>query len=34
MVLMVVLYHESEFPDLEKYILHRLWEIDGITTDW
>jgi len=24
---------ESEFPDLEKYILHRLWEIDGIITD-
>ena len=24
---------ESEFPDLEKYILHRLWEIDGIISD-
>ena len=24
---------ESEFPDLEKYILHRLWEIDVIISD-
>ena len=24
---------ESEFPDLEKYILHRLWEIDVIITE-
>ena len=25
--------NESEFPDLEKYILHRLWEIDQIISD-
>ena len=24
---------ESEFPDLEQYILHRLWEIDQIISD-
>ena len=24
---------ESEFPDLEKYILHRLWEIDQIISE-
>ena len=25
--------NENEFPDLEKYILHRLWEIDQIISD-
>ncbi len=25
--------NESEFPDLEKFILHRLWEIDQIIMD-
>ena len=25
--------NESEFPDLEKFILHRLWEIDQIISD-
>tara|TARA_Y100001970_G_C14255491_1_gene875051 strand:+ start:2537 stop:5317 length:2781 start_codon:yes stop_codon:yes gene_type:complete len=25
--------NDNEFPDLEKYILHRLWEIDQIISD-
>ena len=33
MVLITMKKLMSEFPDLEKYILHRLWEIDQIISE-